>query len=371
MPIQPHVGWCTLILRKAFLENNTVFFKWGGILFSSLGTLKIVFLTLILGMVGLAQPARAVGKQPQDYQRLIIFGDSYSDNGNVFRETGRIVPNAERYYQGRFSNGPAWGEYFAEDLGMNPGDPNLFIDMAYGGAKIIRPVREKIKGTKPKYYIVPNLSQQIDLFFKEHGEFKKTDLIVVFIGTNDYLPLFHAHPKLFFQNRADQETEQVKRLLAHGGKNFIVFNARNLSYIPYIQHLSVKRYFPLNYLDNYYRQYLLTSIQNFNQRLEENLKNKPEIFMYNIFNFDTAIFSKITEGGFHYSMQNYNYVLTNDSEPCYKNYKSDYQHINGPVCAHPEAYFYYDRIHTTKAVNYLLAEDVYRQYEKRNYSAGG
>lgn len=348
-----------------FFRKQYRVFQTGGILFNSFKAFKIVCLALVLGVVGLTQPAMAIGEKHLDYQRVIIFGDSYSDNGNVFRETGGIIPSAQRYFQGRFSNGPAWAEYFAEDLGINPGDADRFIDMAYGGAKIIHPVREKIKGVNPKYYIVPNLEQQIDIYLKQHDGFKKTDLVVVFIGTNDYLPLFHIQPKRFFQKRADQETEQVERLLAHGGKNLIVFNSRNLSYIPFIQRLNVKKYFPLNYLNIYYRHYLLQSIQDFNQRLEDNLKNKPAVFMYNIFNFDTAIFSKINAGRFHYVMQNKNYMLTNDSEPCYKNYKSDYQNIKGPVCAHPEEYFFYDRIHTTKAANYLLAQDVYRQYSTK------
>src|ERR1700722_9994900 len=47
------------------------------------------------------------------YQKLIIFGDSYSDNGNVYQLTQEAIPNSLRYYQGRFSNGPAWAEYFA------------------------------------------------------------------------------------------------------------------------------------------------------------------------------------------------------------------------------------------------------------------
>lgn len=324
------------------------------------------FLILFAAVFVFAKPTLAVSNSPTNvFKRVIIFGDSYSDNGNVFRETREIIPNPARYYQGRFSNGPSWGEYFAEFYQIDPTDTNHFIDMAFGGAKIIHPVNEVIHGKPAKHYIVPNLSQQIDLYLKQHNRFENNDLVVVFMGTNDFLPLFHARAKVFFERRADQESLQVKRLMEHGAKHLIVFNVRNLSYIPFIQFLSEKKYFPLNYIDNYYRRYLLRSIQSFNARLEENLKNKPEIFIYDIFNFDTAIFSKIKGDGFNYSFENHSLTLKFGAEPCYKNYKNNYQDIVGSVCQNPTEYFFYDRIHTTTMLNYLLAKDVYRQYSNK------
>jgi len=50
----------------------------------------------------------------QDYDRLVVFGDSLSDNGNLFLATGGAQPPAP-YYQGRFSSGPV----FTELLGFN------------------------------------------------------------------------------------------------------------------------------------------------------------------------------------------------------------------------------------------------------------
>jgi GDSL-like Lipase/Acylhydrolase len=43
------------------------------------------------------------------HQRLVVFGDSLSDNGNTFAVAE--VPGIS-YFQGRYSNGPNWVDYF-------------------------------------------------------------------------------------------------------------------------------------------------------------------------------------------------------------------------------------------------------------------
>ena len=47
------------------------------------------------------------------FSQIYAFGDSLSDNGNVFAATGMGFPPAP-YAQGRFSNGPVWAENLAE-----------------------------------------------------------------------------------------------------------------------------------------------------------------------------------------------------------------------------------------------------------------
>ena len=56
---------------------------------------------------------------------VIAYGDSLSDNGNLFKATGQPGPP---YFQGRASNGPVAVELLAADLGIP------LLDYAFGGA---------------------------------------------------------------------------------------------------------------------------------------------------------------------------------------------------------------------------------------------
>lgn len=63
------------------------------------------------------------------FSRIIVFGDSLSDTGNLYQLTGGYPPPP--YADGRFSNGRLWVEHLADDLGMqiDPAD-----NYAVGGA---------------------------------------------------------------------------------------------------------------------------------------------------------------------------------------------------------------------------------------------
>src|SRR4051812_23986271 len=68
------------------------------------------------------QPARLVGAlvlsvlapvalaQNRPFTSQYSFGDSLSDNGNLYALTSRTQPASPPYYQGRFSNGPTFVE---------------------------------------------------------------------------------------------------------------------------------------------------------------------------------------------------------------------------------------------------------------------
>src|SRR5215475_11575436 len=48
--------------------------------------------------------------------KLVVFGDSLSDTGNLFAATFGAVPPSPPYFQGRFSNGPVWVDALARKL---------------------------------------------------------------------------------------------------------------------------------------------------------------------------------------------------------------------------------------------------------------
>lgn len=62
------------------------------------------------------------------FASIIVYGDSLSDNGNLYKATGGLAPASPPYYNGRFSNGPVAVEQLAAKLNAP------LLDFAFGGA---------------------------------------------------------------------------------------------------------------------------------------------------------------------------------------------------------------------------------------------
>lgn len=70
---------------------------------------------VLVGVSLLATPA--VGSER--FTRLVVFGDSLSDTGNLFAATHGALPPSPPYFQGRFSNGPLWVDFLAAELAVS------------------------------------------------------------------------------------------------------------------------------------------------------------------------------------------------------------------------------------------------------------
>ena len=82
-----------------------------------------------------AATALASTASAQSYSRLVVFGDSLSDNGNLFIASGRTQPPSPPYFQGRFSTGPVFTELLGFNAANFTGSVTGSINYAYGGAR--------------------------------------------------------------------------------------------------------------------------------------------------------------------------------------------------------------------------------------------
>ena len=62
------------------------------------------------------------------FSSVVVYGDSLSDNGNLFAASLGTIPMSPPYFNGRFSNGPVIAEQLAAALGAP------LADFAVGGA---------------------------------------------------------------------------------------------------------------------------------------------------------------------------------------------------------------------------------------------
>ncbi|KAI8375343.1 GDSL lipase/esterase [Choanephora cucurbitarum] len=149
--------------------------------------------------------------------RIIAYGDSFTDNGNVYQHSS--FPPSPPNYKGRFSNGPTWLEYVANNL------PNhKVLNNAYSGAT----TDSDDVYVKFSDYTVPGLLQQINTV-PVNGT--SNDLYLIFIGYNDLASILKLGPYTVVNQNYNQEKvvqnmiAGVKRLITkYNAKHFLVLN---------------------------------------------------------------------------------------------------------------------------------------------------
>lgn len=287
---------------------------------------------------------------------LVVFGDSYSDNGNTFSASKNTYPGYP-YNLGRFSNGPTWSTYLAQMLGLDPAEPKQFQNFAYGQAEIIRPITLTTHAVnKPKKtwrFTIPNLGREIR-DYKKNGTVKPEDsLYVVFIGTNDFLNHDYTKPKLtqrFLDNTERELNKGVERLKAMKAKKIVLFTLRRLDDSPLAHELAEKS--KANGLENYTER-LQNAISAFNNRLARTYKKDKTVQLYDIWDFDKRVKARLS-----YPWYRGKYRLTDRFNACYQNH-GNYIEPQETPCFDPWAHFFFDRIHLTTYANMLLARDVF------------
>lgn len=151
--------------------------------------LGLGLLVSLYAYASMAQQAQAATQQATPLpaiHKIYVFGDSLSDTGNLEAATLSFLPNAKNYFMGRFSDGYLWIDNLAENYHTTIGDNQFIKDYAVGGATAF-PYANQVSVFHLAYSLVGNLSTQLNDFSKTHQQFKPSDLIMVWIGANDFL----------------------------------------------------------------------------------------------------------------------------------------------------------------------------------------
>jgi phospholipase/lecithinase/hemolysin len=180
--------------------------------------------TAVLGLAPIL--AQSAGSSPT-YASIVVFGDSFSDNGNgSYKLTNGTWPSNPAYYDGRFSDGPVW----CEDVASNLSIP--LYDYAYGGATTSN---ELVQGyTGPDSTVpVPGVAEQVSTFLSNNSDdtdFNMADsLFVVFGGFNDIF----FNPNLTAAQIAAALNGSITTLKNAGARHFLTMNYYDASLIPY------------------------------------------------------------------------------------------------------------------------------------------
>lgn len=277
--------------------------------------------------------------QAASFSGVYTFGDSLSDPGNLFIETGGFYPPSPKYVNGRFSNGPVWVEYLTEELGLNPtpvavnpipsGDG---VNYAFGGA------RTDDTNNIPSF---PGLEQQLEFFRAPLlATSQKADsdaLYILWAGGNDYTSGGVQNPFEPVSNLSNA----VKALFNLGARNFLVANLPDLSQTPLIKSFNNPVLAnQLQSLVNGHNVLLQNSIQELNQSL-----TGAKVSL-----FDT------------YSLVNN--VITNPQQFGFTNVTNSCVSLVLTPCSNPDEYLFWDDFHPTTKGHQVLANTAYSQIQE-------
>jgi len=177
------------------------------------------WLLCLLGLFALT--AHAAETRPP-FSRIVMFGDSLSDTGKMYGKMRGYLPSSPPYYQGRFSNGPVWLERLTQPF------PGLkIVNEAEGGATAV--AYNKISWN-PKYQVINNLDYEITQFL-EKDSFKEDDLVILWVGANDYLA-YGWNTELDARRVRDVISDSANRMVLNGAKQILLFNLPDLGQNP-------------------------------------------------------------------------------------------------------------------------------------------
>jgi len=303
-----------------------------------------------LGFQGFALAGNA------DFDRIFIFGDSLSDPGNVYAQTGRtsqapylLIPEYPYEFDGyQFSNGKTWAQWFARHLEEKRSGqaalvaPGINGNYAFSGARVgsTDPADERSASSQLTYYFIDhgNAADPEALYVIQFGGNDIRDALGVLM--NGEVPDFPGALAVT-KNAVTTELGIVHQLYQLGARRFLVVNVPNVSLAPAIKMFGGQAVFAAN---------LLTGI--YNAGLEEGLQSLDALPGMKIDRFDLHAFSSAVIANPR------EYGINNAESPCLM-----FLTTQNAVCDKPNKYFFFDGIHPTARIHKLLSEQVAGIYE--------
>ena len=267
--------------------------------------------------------------QENRINKIVSFGDSLSDTGNMFNMSQWKFPNKRSWFLGNFSNGFVWTQYLAKDL-----DIPLYT-WALGGAA----------GNKQKLFI-SGIYQQVTSFLKYMKKAKnyqtKNTLFTLEFGLNDFVN----YNRSLGDVKGDYSSALI-RLIESGAKHIILLTLPDATLAPQF------KYSTKSEAQKVYKK--IIGMNNFiRDQAEYYLSRDINIILYDTYEILGDIIQTPEKYGF-----------INASEPCLdlqRNSAADYlhKHALSSACKNSgsDRFLFWDVSHPTTAAHKFFAEQI-------------
>jgi thermolabile hemolysin len=261
--------------------------------------------------------AHAARVDAQAFTRLVSFGDSLSDVGNVAAQTIGFSPGAN-YFQNRFSNGPIWVDSLSSQLNLGTS-----LNSRAGGYNYATGGTRSGTGYVTPFIFVnlPNAGQQVTDYLAARTP-GVDELFTIWTGGNDFLD---------GQTNANIPANNVRtlldRLATAGVKNVAIANLPPLGETP--RYRTTTNRAIMNTRSSAFNAALATQIDSF-----QTANPTLNVFDIDVFGFFNAVLSSPASFGF-----------TNVTDRA----------LNGStVVSNPDQYLFYDDVHPTRVAHALV-----------------
>ncbi|AGH82214.1 Thermolabile hemolysin (TL)-(Lecithin-dependent hemolysin) (LDH) [Psychromonas sp. CNPT3] len=261
--------------------------------------------------------------------RIIAFGDSLSDTGNIFNGSQWLFPNRNAWFLGHFSNGFVWTEYLAKEKNIP------LYNWAVGGA-----------AGQDKYLVLTGVYGQVSsylTYMKMALNYNpENTLFTLEFGLNDFM---NYHRKMS-DVKADFSSALI-RLTDSGAKNILVLTLPDASQAPQFKYSSQAEI-----------QKVSAQIKEFNVFIKGQA-NYYQLQGYNIVLFDAEkLFSNITKNPKKHGFKNSKDACLDINRSSSRDYL--YSHNLTDECADygSDAYVFWGVTHPTTAMHKYIADNI-------------
>ncbi len=324
-------------------------------------SLTLVASTLLLGACNLNDSDNAKTPEKESIasiNKLIIFGDSLSDNGTLRQLTSTQPQPAPEF----FSDGPVWPNYLSEKLGV----PQL--NLAVAGAKSVGHDSAQLQAAAKLgafsalgYTTGLGLKAQVDNYINNNtAADQQNALHTILIGGNDILAYLNglvagtetaAGSVDVSDAIAATVIESVSRLVSNGSKNIVVFTLPELSDAP---RLDISGF-------SAHQATIKALVQTLNNKLVADLKTQRVAASspYNIIIFNTYRATNNAKDSGDFTNVNDSWLVVDGNlQPTGE--------TNGLV----EEFLFWDTIHPTSAAHEMLADQLFQTLKLQEHCLG-
>ncbi len=160
--------------------------------------------------------------------KFVVFGDSLSDNGNLYEYLKHQLPPSPPYFEGRFCNGYVWVEQLAKAYYPDTWKQHI-LNYAFGGAGVSWSLDDKRSSDDEVLF---SLGREIDSYLLAHQDkASPNSLFSVWIGANNYIA-DHYDPEKIAAGVNKGIRNSLELLAIKGAKHVLVITLPDMGKSP-------------------------------------------------------------------------------------------------------------------------------------------